>query len=437
MTEPGPLHPPPRPVPFIPDPRAELPDGAEVVIIGAGLVGAWTAYHLARDGVRALVLEANAPAWGASGRNAGMALAGLGGHYPRAATLARAAGARIADYTCRSLDLIEAADDALPGGVEWQRTGSLDVFTDDDQARHGSALAAMQREDGLDARVIDADELLDLAPALDHSVAIGAKWTPRDGKLNPFRLVYRLLEAAVARGARVATGVRIERIRAAGGRIAGVDTSHGPVAAGAVLVAANAWTPSLVPHLRGALTPIREHVCVTEPLPPLLSPGVETNRCNEYWRQMASGELVVGGYAVCDEGFGIGHYEMVVHPDLPPLLAAHLERFHPASADVRIVRCWSGLLDFASLEMPLAGSLPAADGTRVPGGYLVCGLTGHGHPYAPILGLLMAELIQHGDARTLPLTPFDPGRYVGREHSPTWLEPFGGADHRAGAPLER
>jgi glycine/D-amino acid oxidase-like deaminating enzyme len=63
----------------------------------------------------------------------------------------------------------------------------------------------------------------------------------------------------------------------------------------------------------------------------------------------------------------------------------------------------------------------------VPGGYLACGLTGHGLPYAPVIGLLLAELIEHGRARTLPLEPFDPARYVGVRHEPTWLEPFTGA----------
>src|SRR5688500_5704546 len=79
--------PPPEPVPFTPDPRASLPRSAEVVVVGGGMLGASAAYHLARAGMRPLVIEANAPAWGASGRNAGMALAGLGGHFPRVTRL--------------------------------------------------------------------------------------------------------------------------------------------------------------------------------------------------------------------------------------------------------------------------------------------------------------------------------------------------------------
>ncbi|MDQ3149762.1 MAG: FAD-binding oxidoreductase, partial [Chloroflexota bacterium] len=97
-----------------------LPAAAEVIVIGAGMLGASAAYHLARAGMRPLVIEANAPASGASGRNAGMALAGLGGHFPRVTRIVQEAGGRsILDYTTRSLDMVEAWDAELPGGMEW------------------------------------------------------------------------------------------------------------------------------------------------------------------------------------------------------------------------------------------------------------------------------------------------------------------------------
>ncbi len=418
----------PEPVEFLPDARTELPATAEVVVVGAGMLGASAAYHLARAGMRPLVIEANAPASGASGRNAGMALAGLGGHFARVTQLVREAGGRsILDYTMRSLDMLEAWDVELPGGIEWDRHGSLDLATTPAEEAHVHAMAALQAAEGLDVRVVGGSELSDLAPGLATDEVCAAKWTPEDAKLNPLRLVFALLEATRAMGGSVVTGVRVERLMARDGRAAGVATSHGEVQAGAVLLATNAWTPSLAPHLAANLTPIRETVCVTEMLPfSIGAPGFETNQCNEYWRQMRSGEVLIGGYAVADEEMGIGSYSTRVRPGVPPLLAALLARLHPGIADARIIRCWAGLLDFASLEIPMAGALPAADGTPLPGAFVACGLTGHGHPYAPILGLLLAELIADGRASTLSLAPFDPGRYVGTAHEPTWLGPFSG-----------
>jgi glycine/D-amino acid oxidase-like deaminating enzyme len=419
--------PPPEPIAFAPSPHAELPAAAEVVVVGAGMVGASAAYRLALAGMRPLLIDANAPASGASGRLAGMALAGLGGHFPRVTRLVQAAGGRsILDYTRRSLDILEDLEGELPSGFDWDRSGSLDLFTTEAEEAHGRRMAELQAAEGLEVEIIGPDRLQHLAPSVDLSVVRSAKWTPHDGQLHPIHLVYALVAGARARGASVVTGVRVEELLVRSGRVAGVRTSHGEVAAGAVLLATNAWTPALVPHIGHNLTPIREHVCVTEPIPRLLHQGFETNQCNEYWRQLKTGEVLIGGYAVADEGMGVGSYSMSVRPAVPPRLAGLLGRIHPAAADARIVRCWAGLLDFASLEIPMIGRLPAADGTPVPGGFLACGLTGHGLPYAPIMGVLLAELISSGEARTLPLDPFDPARYVGAAHAPTWLEPFVG-----------
>ncbi|CAN5229322.1 FAD-binding oxidoreductase [soil metagenome] len=398
------------------------------------MLGASAAYHLARAGMQPLVIEANAPAWGASGRNAGMALAGLGGHFDRVTRLVQEAGGRsILDYTTRSLDMLEAWDAELPGGIEWDRFGSLDLALDEAEEAHASRMVELQATEGLDVRMVDRAELAELAPGLAVERVRAAKWTPRDAKLNPFRLCYSLLEQVRRLGGTVVTGVRVDRVLARGGRVSGVSTSHGEVAAGNVLVATNAWTPALAPHLAANLTPIRETVCVTEMLPFSIGrPGFETNQCNEYWRQMRTGEVVIGGFAVADEGMGIGSYSTDVRPGVPPLLAELLARLHPALRDARIIRCWAGLLDFVSLEIPMAGPLPSEDGTPLPGGYVAAGLTGHGHPYAPILGLLLAELISAGAASTMSLAPFDPARYAGETHQPTWLDPFQGAPPRMG-----
>ena len=431
MTQPEPvLAPSPQQVPFVPEPGAALPGSADAVVVGAGMLGASAAYHLARLGMRPLVIEANSPAWGSSGRNAGMALAGLGGHFPRVTRLVQESGGRsILDYTMRSLDMLEAWDAELPGGIEWDRFGSLDLATDEDEEQLVRHMAWLQAGEGLEVRIVAGDELDDLAPGLAPGIVRVAKWTPQDAKLNPFRLCHALLDAVEAAGGTVATGVRVERLLASGGRVSGVGTSHGEVSAGAVLLATNVWTAALAPHLASNLTPIREMVCVTETLPfSIGNPGFETDQGNEYWRQMRTGEVVVGGFAVSDEGMGIGSYSMRVRPGVPPRLAGLLASLHPRLADARIDRCWAGLLDFASLEVPMAGPLPAGDGTPLPGGYVGAGLTGHGLPYAPVLGLLLAELIAGGRARTLSLEPFDPMRYVGVAHAPTWLGPFQGRE---------
>ena len=410
----------------MPDPAAALPRSADVVVVGAGVVGASAAYQLARLGLRPLVIEANAPASGASGRNAGMLLQGLGGHFGRVTRLVREAGGRsILDYTRLSVAILDELEQTLSGGFELDRAGSLDLFLDQAELKLGRVVANEQRSEGLDVEIIGPERLAELEPELDTSRVLAARWTPSDRTLNPLKLTFALLGAARALGAEVVTGVRVEQLVVRSGSVRGVTTSHGVVEADAVLLATNAWTGALVPELAANLTPIREHVCVTAPVERVMTAGFETNRCNEYWRQLRSGEVLIGGYAVADDGMGIGTFSMSVNTAIPPRLAALLGTLFPRLADVPIVRCWAGLLDFASLEVPMVGWLPGTNGRTVDGAYVACGLTGHGMPYAPVLGLLLAELICHGETRTLSLAPFDPARYLGRAHAPTWLEPFG------------
>ena len=198
------------------------------------------------------------------------------------------------------------------------------------------------------------------------------------------------------------------------GRVAGVRTSHGEVATSSVLLATNAWTPSLVPWVRHAVTPIREHIIVTEPVPPLVGPGLETNQCNEYWRQMKTGEVLIGGFAAADEGMGIGTYDD--RGAAAGTAAAGAAAVRASPVDARCSRHpGSGRACSTSPRSRCRSPGRSAPRTAriVPGAYLGCGLTGHGLPYAPILGLLLAELIAEGAARTLPLDALRPASLRG------------------------
>ena len=241
------LAPPPQPVPFVPDPRAELPTSAEVVVVGGGMLGASAAYHLARAGMRPLVIEANSPAWGASGRNAGMALAGLGGQFPRVTALVQESDGRsILDYTMRSLDMLEAWDAELPGG---HRVGSVRLARPRDR-RGGRGPDPTGSPGSRRARASRSGS----SPAPSSTTSrrgsprapfASAKWTPQDANLNPFRLCHALLDAVSGAGGTLVTGVRVDRLHATGGRLAGFATSHGEVSTGAVLLATNTSTPAL------------------------------------------------------------------------------------------------------------------------------------------------------------------------------------------------
>ena len=393
------------------------------------MLGASAAYHLARAGMRPLVIEANSPAWGASGRNAGMAMAGVGDHFERVTALVQESGGRsILDYTMRSLDMLEAWDAELPDGIEWDRFGSLDLATDEDEEERIRRTAWLQAGEGLEVRIVSGAELDDLAPGLAPGTVRSAKWTPQDANLNPFRLCFALLDAVRAAGGTVVTGVRVDRLRATGGRLTGLATSHGrgrdrsrPPRHERLDAGAGA-APGREPDAdsrdgvrdRDASVQHRQAGIRDEPVQRVLAPDADRRGRHRRIRGRRRGD---------------GH-RLVLDARAAPACrhgpAGLLAALHPQLAEARIARCWAGLLDFASLEMPMAGPLPAQDGTPLPGAYVAAGLTGHGLPYAPILGLLLSELISTGRPQTLPLAPFDPMRYVGAAHPPTWLGPSHG-----------
>ena len=395
---------------FVPDRGVTTPTGAEVIVVGGGLAGASAAYHLARAGMHPLVLEARSGARGSLGHNVGLAAAGVDGHFEHATRIVKAAGGRsILDYTAHSLDMLEAWDAELPGGLGWKRAGSLHLALDDDEALHLRELGAAQRAEGLAVEVITRKSLGGLLPHMAVGEVRAAKWTPGDGTVDPARSTAALLEAVRSLGGTVVKGVRVKRIRVSGGRVGGVGTSHGDIDAALVLLAAGAGTPALAPHLSPGLARIQRTVCATESLPFRIGdPAFVTSRGARSWRQMPTGEIVIGGLVSVDSSSSEGPREA------PRRLVDLLARLHPRMAGVRIVGHATTLLADSALGIPMAGGLPSESGVPLPGGYVLAGLGDHGHALAPILGRLVAELIADGEARTLPLAPFDPARHVGR-----------------------
>lgn len=399
----------PERVPFLRDPGGTPPPGAEVIVVGGGLAGASAAYHLARAGMRPLVLEARSPARGASSRTVGLAAAGVDRCFERATRIVKASGGRsILAYTALSLDMIEAWEAELPGGVGWKRAGSLLLALDDDDAGHLRRLVEAQAAEGLAVEVIAPESLGALAPGLAIGEVRAAKWTPGDGALDPARLCAALLEEVRSLGGIVRGGVRVHRVRVTGGRVGGVETSHGHVDAGVVLLAAGAGTPALAPHLSPDLARSQRSVCVTGALPLRIGEsGFATHRGAESWRQLPTGELVIGGLVTADDPTEIGSPRPEGPLGASRRLVDRVARLHPGVAGVSIVGSSTELLAASPLGIPMAGALPSESGVPVPGGYLVAGLD-DGDALAPILGRLMAERIADGEARTLPLAPFDP-----------------------------
>jgi sarcosine oxidase, subunit beta len=206
-------------------------NAAEVIVIGAGVVGASVAFHLAERGVNTLVLDREGPAAGSTARSGALIRA----HYPTALE---------ADLAWESLtDYFEPWGERVGGGCGFTRTGFAYLVADEnaEALRHNVAL---QRGVGVETGIVGPDELGEIDPALRTTGVSLAAYEPRGGYADPTATAVGFLRAAETLGA------RFERRRAtallvSGDRVRGVRTEDGPLESGAVVLAAGAWSVPL------------------------------------------------------------------------------------------------------------------------------------------------------------------------------------------------
>jgi glycine/D-amino acid oxidase-like deaminating enzyme len=199
--------------------------------------------------------------------------------------------------------------------------------------------------------------------------------------------------------------------------VTGVVASGEAIEADDVVLATNSYTPKILPDLpAGAIVPARGQILVTQPLPPLLPHSFGTNFDKEYGRQTAGGQILCGGFRRFDQDEGLGHYEERVSPAVLSGIAGCLTGLFPALREVKVVRCWAGIMGFTADGLPLIGKSDAA-----PGLTLAAGFNGGGFSWAAITGQIVARLLTD-QAPGFDIAPFAPDRFAGA--GAAWNNPF-------------
>jgi len=391
----------------LPAPRGAVsgPDGGidetEVLVIGAGILGASTAYYLARQGVDVLVVDRGGVNSGASGGNAGSLHVQL---------LSYDVGVKEASGTAPILGLLplqklaigqwRELEDALGADFEIKVTGGLMLAESEQSLNFLEAKAKLERSHGIQVEVIGADELRRLEPALADRF-LGAAWCPEEGKINPLLATPAVMEAAVKAGARLHQHREITAIeRDRGGFVAHSD--QGRVRAGKVVSAAGAWSAQIAGML-GVTLPVQVtpmQMIVTEPAAPLVTRLVAHADRHLTMKQAASGHVIIGG------GWTAG---LDPSSGRPRVLQDSLEgnlwvarRVVPALAHLRVLRSWAAFSVDAD-GAPILGAVPG-----LPGFYLA--VTTNGYTLGPTVGRLMAELVTSGRS-DFDLTPYAVDRF--------------------------
>ncbi len=383
-----------------PVPSDPLPAEADVIVVGGGLLGCWTAYWLARAGASVTLVERTAIGWGATGRNGGFVRAGTAGGYADAiGQLGREAARDLWRLTEEGQTLIGriVAEEGID--CDYRTPGTLSLALTEASLEEMRQNLATMRADGLSGEFVDRQGAQALIGTRLGAEITGGLFFPDGGLLHSARYLAGIADAARRRGARLCqagvTGLVPER----GGTR--VETTAGAIRAGRLIVAVNAWSDELVPGLAGLVVPVRGQILSYEPLPPVFTTGVGASVAptGEYWQQTPDGAIVIGGCRADAPNGDVGVRAMVPTPDVTAAIEAVLPRLFPELQGLRVARRWAGLMAFTTDYLPVAGAAPGLPGVWVTGGYC-----GHGMPYGPRVGQLLAEAAMTGTTPA-PLAP--------------------------------
>ncbi len=356
-------------------PPGVLPERVEIVVVGGGISGVALLAALRARGVDAILLERDHLAAGASGRNAGLLLAGVAENYARAAARH---GRRVAEevwrFTLDNHSLVAAAAGRLDAAHRVR--GSLTVALGPEEAASLEESATLLAEDRLPGSMSAGPE---------PSGALASLFNPRDGEIDPVRLVRGL---AAAHGDRVHEAVRVVAVED-GATHAVVHLEDRAIDTSAVVLATNAWTRDLVDSI--PIDAVRAQMLATAPVAAAVSRPVYAEWGNRYWRQLQDGTLLVGGFRHMAATEEVGF-------DVSPTAAvqAHLDtQLGELVGGATVTHRWAGTMGFSADGLPVVGLLPGLRHVHVCAGY-----TGHGMGFALNAAAGLARLML--DAHPLP-----------------------------------
>jgi sarcosine oxidase, subunit beta len=384
-----------------------VPTSADVVVVGGGTIGAWTAWFLRRGGAGEVVLvERGTLGQGASSRAAGMVRAQGG------TEAAVRLGMFSRDFYAGQQDLLGIDSGFVAQGY------FIPSFTEAEVAQAHDRVA-MQQSLGLDVRWVGPDEVDAMNPAMAPGQTLGASYAAEDGYIDPPRNVLAYTAALFGAGVQVCERTAFTGLIVEGGRVAGVRTSAGDVATPCVVLTGGP-TLAAVGRAAGVRIPAwgaRHQVVVTEAHPnfaPDRLPMVFDLMSGIYWRPCEGG--VLWGMSNPDEEPGEATEFDTAYFDL---MRQRIATLLPTTGKVGLRKTWAATIDFTPDHLPILGPAIGADG--VIDGSVVAAAGGHGMMWGPGVAKAAADLAVSGTTEVLDVTDLGLDRFD--EHGRSRLDP--------------
>lgn len=383
---------------------------ADLVVVGAGMVGGWASWFAATDGAdRVMVLEKDLAGQGASSRAAGMVRAQ--GGTPATVALGRF-----------SIDFFNRQQDLTGTDSGFRELGYLILATTARDEREGADRVAMQRQAGLDVRWVDAAEACRLNPTLAADGHRGGSYCATDGSIDPPRNVRAYSLAMQQAGVQLRErtpfmGLRTAAARGGRRRVTGVQTPDGVIATERVILTGGP-TLRAVGKLIGARIfagSARHQVVVTEPHPAFdveRQPMMFAVGAGIYWRLEEGGIL----WGMSNPKEKPGPARLVDWPYLRRM-ERRLHRLVPVTEELGIRKAWCGTIEYTSDHLPILGPAITTDGVTIEG-TTVASPVGHGMMWGPGVARVAADLALHGRTDLIDVTDLGMDRFDEHGRSP-------------------
>ncbi|SLN25789.1 4-methylaminobutanoate oxidase (formaldehyde-forming) [Roseovarius albus] len=381
-----------------------LPSQASVVVIGGGIMGCSTLYHLAKMGVNdAILLERNKLTSGTTWHSAAQVRALRHSH-------------NLTKMIQYSVDLYSQLEAETGQSVGWIQKGSLSIATTPDRLTHVKRQEALAHAYGIEAYSVSAGEAKERWPLMNADDVLGAVWSPDDGRVSPSDVCAALVKSAKGMGAKIFENTGVTGILTENGRITGVETTQGTVMCDAIALCTGLWSRE-AGAMAGAAVPALacEHFyLLTKPIDGIVgnTPTLSDHDSHLYIRD-DSGGLLVGCFepmgkpiapGVLDETFEFGllpedwdHFE--------PMMELALHRL-PALETAEVKMLLNGPESFTP-----DGTFMLGETAETRGLFLGCGLNSVGLASGGGAGMNLAHCIVHGHT-AYDLTEADAKRFA-------------------------
>ncbi len=390
-----------------------LPTQAQIIVIGGGIIGCSTAYHLARDHKADVLLLEQGQLTSGSTWHA----AGLVGQLRASASITR-----VLKY---SVELYKglAAETGLETG--WKMTGCLRLATNPDRWTEYRRLATTAKSFGMEMHLISPEEVRRMWPLMDVSDLVGASWLPTDGQASPSDITQSLAKGARMHGARILENVRVTGLRLSGNRITHVETDQGVIACEKVVNCAGQWARQVgaLAGINVPLQPVKHQYIITDRIDGLASdaPTLRDPDRRTYFKEEVGG-LVMGGYEPNPQpwttGDVPGDWQFRLFDDDYDHFEQHMEQAIarvPALAHAGVKRMINGPESFTPDGNFILGPAPECANMYVGAGFNAFGIASGGGA-----GWVLAQWVATGEA-PLDLWVVDIRRFSDLHRDRDWV----------------